>query len=128
MISKFFEVVRGCFLRLFCFIAGIDYRTVLDCPRTDRLWAGHLGFSLTLSFAVIFGITYYSSGYVIYDYPGRIAVSAIVALTIFMFDRAFFQSDWFQETSRESPQRTAWRMFRIAVRLTISIGIAFVFS
>src|SRR3954468_11831426 len=99
MVSNLFEVVRGFFLRLFCFIAGIDYRTVSDCPRTDRLWAGHLGFSLALSFSVIFGITYYSSGYVIANDMGRVAVSAVVALTIFMFDRAFFQSDWFQETS-----------------------------
>jgi hypothetical protein len=128
MFSRLFENVQARIFRLFCFIAGIDHAAVVNCPRTDRIWAGHLGFSLSLSFTVIFGITYYSSGYVVIEPTSRIIVSAVVALTIFMFDRAFFQSDWFLQTSAENYQKTVWHIFRVAVRLTISIGIAFVLS
>jgi len=87
-----------------------------------------LGFSLILSFTVIFGITYYSTGYVLTNPVARAAVSLVVALTIFMFDRALFQSDWFQQTKKDDAFKTSWTILRMAIRLTISFGIAYVLS
>jgi hypothetical protein len=114
--------------RTFCFIAGIDDKVIVDCPRTDRLWASHLGFSLLVSFLVIFGIAYHSVGYVVVNPLARAAVSIVIALTIFMFDRALYQSDWFLQTRSTDTFKTGWSIFRIAIRLIISFGIAYVLS
>jgi hypothetical protein len=84
-------------LRTLCHIAGVDRETLLTCPMTDRLWVGHLGFSLFLSFAVVFAITFHANGYVIADVWLRSIVALVVALTVFLFDRALYQSDWFSQ-------------------------------
>src|ERR1700693_3290260 len=83
--------------RAFCYIAGIDRQTLSECPITDKLWATHLGFSLALSFLVVLGISFHSSGYVISDPFMRVLVCMVIAFTIFMFDRALYQSDWFYQ-------------------------------
>jgi hypothetical protein len=84
-------------LRTLCHIAGVDRETLLTCPMTDRLWVVHLGFSLFLSFAVVFAITFHATGYVIADVWLRSIVALVVALTVFLFDRALYQSDWFSQ-------------------------------
>ena len=81
--------------RAFWHIAGIDRETLATCPVTDKLWATHLGFSLCLSFIVILGITFHATGYVIQNIWMRLLTATVVALTVFMFDRALYQSDWF---------------------------------
>lgn len=118
--------------RVFYYIAGIDREILSKCPATDKLWAAHLGFSLILAFIVVFGISFHATGYVISEMPMRVLVSGIVALTVFMFDRAIYQSDWFSQGllvvgNREQgiDRRRALRVF---VRLTISIALAFILS
>ena len=84
-------------LRTLCHIAGVDRETLLTCPMTDRLWVAHLGFSLFLSFAVVFAITFHATGYVIADVWLRSIAALVVALTVVLFDRALYQSDWFSQ-------------------------------
>jgi hypothetical protein len=124
-------------LRTLCHIAGVDRETLLTCPMTDRLWVVHLGFSLFLSFAVVFAITFHATGYVIADAWLRSIVALVVALTVFLFDRALYQSDWFSQgafggEAVNSDAATAyppvWRFLRVAVRLTISFGLAWVIA
>lgn len=126
--------------RVFCYIAGIDPKTLQGCPATDQLWAIHLGFSLLLSFLVVLGISFHATGYVIPNIQMRLVVCMVIALTVFMFDRALYQSDWFyqgifktartlpRDTSRESHWNLFWRLLRISIRLAISIGLASVLS
>jgi uncharacterized protein YlxW (UPF0749 family) len=111
--------------RVLCLIAGVDYETLLKCPRTDRLWAAHLGFSLILSFLVVSAITYNATSYVVASPAMRVAVSVIVALTVFMFDRALYQADWFLQPSLEHSEWNAARALRIALRLGISLCLSF---
>jgi hypothetical protein len=106
-------------------IAGVDYETLLRCPKTDRLWAAHLGFSLILSFLVVGAITYHATSYVVSNVPARIAVSAVVALTISMFDRALYQADWFLQAPVDQSEWSGTRIARIALRLLISICLSF---
>jgi Domain of unknown function (DUF4407) len=126
--------------RAFWHIAGIDRETLLTCPVTDRLWATHLGFSLCLSFIVIFGISVHATGYVIATVWLRLLTAMVVALTVFMFDRALYQSDWFYQGifSQTDPRsgssggtdllRSTRRFFRIVIRLTISFGLAWIIA
>ena len=118
-------------------IAGIDRETLARCPATDKLWAAHLGFSLLLSFTVVLGITFHATGYVIANPWLRLLAAAVVALTVFMFDRALYQSDWFVQGvfrlpagngERGDPWAGTRRFFRIAIRLTISLGLAWVIA
>ena len=88
-------------------IAGIDRETLARCPATDKLWAAHLGFSLLLSFTVVLGITFHATGYVIANPWLRLLAAAVVALTVFMFDRALYQSDWFVQGVFRRPPATA---------------------
>ena len=78
-------------------IAGIDRETLATCPATDKMWAAHLGLSLLLSFTVVLGITFHATGYVITNLWLRLVSATVVALTVFMFDRALYQSDWFYQ-------------------------------
>ena len=71
-------------------IAGIDRATIETCPATDRIWAAHLGFALCLSFTVVLGISYHATGYMIANTGTRLLVSLVIALTVFMFDRALY--------------------------------------
>jgi len=115
---------RNLVLRPLCYVAGIDYHLIVLCPRTDRIWALQLGLQLVVSISLIFAITYYSTGYVISDPAMRTAVSAIVALTVFLFDRSLFQSDWFLERG----ERRWLARTRIVVRVVISLCIAYILS
>src|SRR6266481_1605081 len=81
--------------RSLCYMAGIDRQILAGCPATDKLWATHLGFSLFLSFFVVLGISFHATGYVIANVGMRLLAATVVALTVFMFDRALYQSDWF---------------------------------
>ena len=122
--------------RVLYLIAGVDHETLASCPGTDRLWAKHLGFSLLLSFLVVLGITFHATGYLVVNFWMRLLVSAVVALTLFMFDRALYQSDWFfqgafwpGDNGQGANLWTSLRRFlRIAIRLSISIGLAWVIA
>lgn len=115
-------------------IAGVDRATLESCPETDKVWAAHLGFALCLSFVVVFGISLHATGYMIADPSMRATVSLVIALTVFMFDRALYQSDWFYQgffwrsyaegDARE--MRPTRRFLRIAIRLAMSLGLAWV--
>jgi uncharacterized protein YlxW (UPF0749 family) len=122
------------------YVAGIDRETLATCPATDKMWAAHLGFSLLLSFIVVLGITFHASGYVLTESWMRLLVATVVALTVFMFDRALYQSDWFNQgllwqaaASRDHGNPTGlWpslrRFCRIAIRLSISFGLAWIIA
>jgi hypothetical protein len=123
--------------RALCAVAGIDRRTLATCPPTDKLWATQLGFSLLLSFVVVLGITFHATGYMIENAWLRLLVSTVVALTVFMFDRALYQSDWFyqgplqqSDSSRESGRRRtgAYRFLRITLRIGISLTLAWIIA
>jgi hypothetical protein len=125
--------------RLLFFIAGVDRKTMLDCPATDRMWASHIGFSLCLSFSVVLGISYLATGYIVDIVWLRGAIAFVIATTVFMFDRALFQSDWFvqgafyvdeegQVAQSGNFRRLAGRFVRVAVRLTMSLGLAWVIA
>jgi hypothetical protein len=117
-------------------IAGVDRATLETCPATDKVWAAHLGFSLFLSFVVVFGIALHATGYMIADPWLRAAVSLVIALTVFMFDRALYQSDWFYQGFLWQPAagdeaargRSARRFLRITIRLAMSFGLAWVIA
>src|SRR6187455_2283005 len=78
-------------------IAGVDRATLETCPATVKLWAAQLGFSLCLSFIVVLGISFHATSYMISDLYMRSLASLVIALTVFMFDRALYQSDWFYQ-------------------------------
>ena len=120
--------------RVLWHIAGVDRETLATCPVTDQVWATHLGFSLLLSFTVVLGISFHATSYVITDIWMRLLASTVVALTVFMFDRALFQSDWFyQGILQRRDSGTDWwqssrRFLRIAIRLSISFGLAWIIA
>jgi hypothetical protein len=119
-------------------IAGVDRATLATCPATDRVWAAHLGFSLCLSFVVVLGISFHATGYVIADPWMRGGVSSVIALTVFMFDRALYQSDWFYQgflwlsgsaaDGGAGGGKSARRFLRITIRLGMSFGLAWVIA
>ena len=124
--------------RLLVAIAGVDRDTLKTCPATDKVWAAHLGFSLCLSFIVVLGISFHATGYMITDPWMRGGVSLVIALTVFMFDRALYQSDWFYQgflwPSGPAPDggagggKSARRFLRITIRLAMSFGLAWVIA
>jgi hypothetical protein len=126
--------------RLLWTIAGVDRATLATCPVTDKVWAAHLGFSLVLSFTVVLGISFHATGYVISDPWVRLLAATVVALTVFMFDRALYQSDWFYQgilqrgfdpagpDDRPDRWRSLRRFFRITIRLTISFALAWIIA
>ena len=46
---------------------------------------------------MVLGISFHATGYMIADPWVRGGVSLVIALTVFMFDRALYQSDWFYQ-------------------------------
>jgi hypothetical protein len=124
--------------RLFNFIAGVDYKTMSTCPTTDRMWASQLGFSLCLSFTVVFGVSFYATGYMIDSAVLRGAIALVVALTVLMFDRALCQSDWFSQGTNENSgndvqshdeaKASISRFLRIGARFGMSLGFAWVIA
>ncbi|PZA12794.1 DUF4407 domain-containing protein [Rhodopseudomonas palustris] len=124
---------------LLYFIAGVDRELIARCPPTDRIWAMQIGFSLCLSFLVVFGVSYYALGYIVGSMPLRSSIAAVIALTVMMFDRALFQSDWFVQgafwfdddqsnKAGEGLRRSVWQFVRITARLAISLGLAWVIA
>ena len=126
--------------RLLWHIAGVDRATLATCPVTDKVWAAHLGFSLVLSFTVVLGISFHATAYVIADPWVRLLAATVVALTVFMFDRGLYQSDWFYQgilqrgfdlagpDDRPDRWRPLRRFFRITIRLTISFALAWMIA
>lgn len=125
--------------RLLYFIAGVDRELIARCPPTDRIWAMQIGFSLCLSFLVVFGVSYYALGYIVGSTPLRASIAVVIALTVMMFDRALFQSDWFVQGAfwldddqskkvGEGLRRSVWQFVRITARLAISLGLAWVIA
>jgi hypothetical protein len=65
-------------------------------------------------------------------------VALVIALTVLMFDRALCQSDWFYQgalwtagsnvQSGEEARQSTWRFMRIAMRLALSFGLAWVIA
>jgi len=117
-------------------IAGVDRATLETCPATDKLWAAQLGFSLCLSFVVVLGISFHATSYVISNLFVRALASLVIALTVFMFDRALYQSDWFYQgflwrsgaDDDASGGRSAKRFLRVGIRLAMSFGLAWVIA
>jgi hypothetical protein len=114
---------------LFHLIAGVDRGILASCPRSDRIWATHLGFSLALSFLVVASVTFHASSYVIDSVVVRVCASVVVALTLCAFDRAIFQADWFDQGLLQHGRN--WgigKALKIAARLIISVGLAYTLS
>ena len=124
--------------RVLFHIAGVDRDLLSTCPETDKVWAAHLGLALLVSFTLILGITFHATGYVIADPWVRFLAAGVIALTVFMFDRALYQSDWFYQGVFRLPDGAgqkragAWltlrRLARITIRLSMSIGLAWVIA
>lgn len=138
-------------------IAAIDENLLEECPQSDKIWVNHIGYALSLTFVVIFGIVFYSLTYLdgaqivldtqnnavkfdthpfsVIDYVKYALIAMVIALVVFLFDRAFYQSDWFVQTPY-GVENTVWeksiniisKFFRIAVRLTISVALAYALS
>ncbi len=138
-------------------VAAIDEKSIQASTKSDKIWATQIGYMLMLTFAVLFSITYFSVDYfngskITFDQQtnmmqmvtgeknpwliaGGVAIAAVIASIIFMFDRAVFQSDWFVQTPYGIPQSWGakiWnaivKTFRILVRLSISVAIAYALS
>jgi len=138
-------------------VAAIDEGLMRDVPRYDRIWATHIGYMLLLTFVILFGIVYMSIGYfgasqIVFDASNNtllltsnsksnadtiisIVIALVIASMIFMFDRAIYQSDWFAQapyriemSKRERIGLFLGKLWRVAVRLAISLGLAFALS
>jgi len=125
--------------RALCVVAGVDRNTLATCPATDKMWATQLGLSLLISFLVVLGISFHATGYMIENVWLRLLTSAIVALTVFMFDRALYQSDWFSQASvqtsaadqngkAEATPPRFQRLLRVGIRLGISVVLAWIIA
>lgn len=124
-------------VRVLCYVAGIDYDILRRCPNTDKMWAVQLGLWLIVPFIFIFIITFHSTSYVPElnaHMPMRATVAALVALSVFLFDRALFQKDWFCQGyfRPDHPTRsnvgTAERIFYVGSRFAASLAMAYVLS
>ena len=126
-------------LALLYLAAGIDTDLIRQCPKSDRIWAAQLGAWLVISFLLVFIICVHSIRFVPMienDVAGRVAVALLVASTIFLFDRALYQSDWFfqrqlKESGSTSDQAGSWhgrQAGRLILRLGISLLVAFQLS
>jgi len=120
-------------------VAGIDTDLIRHCPKSDRIWAAQLGAWLIISFLLIFMICLQSTSYVPQIEtlaPVRVAVATLVASTIFLFDRALYQSDWFfhgylgnVDSSQERSGYDSWlKAVRVIIRLGLSLFLAFTLS
>jgi hypothetical protein len=133
---SFSSGVGNVLLGSFCWVAAVDPQILRRCPTTDKVWATQLGAWLLVSFCTVFIIALHSTNYVpqLEAYPIlRVVVAALIALTIFLFDRALYQSDWFRHgyfnhdgpaPVRKMAAKVAM-VARIAARLAISLFMAF---
>lgn len=138
-------------------VAAVDENLLDECPESDKIWANHIGYALSLTFVVLFGVVFYSMTYIdgaqilfdpqsssvkfeshpfsYVDYLKYALIAFIIALVIFLFDRAFYQSDWFlhapygeESTIWEKSKNIFSKFFRITVRLVISLSLAYALS
>ena len=146
------------FYKFIYYVAGIDRQLMEKCPRTDRILAVQLGVSLLLTFSIVSGIMYFSLNYIdgnsiSYDVDTKtfslsennfsglkttifVVIALIVGAVVFLFDRILFMSDWFYHTPFGVPekfggpllQNALAKLFRITVRLIISIAMAYALS
>jgi Domain of unknown function (DUF4407) len=121
---------RGIF-RFFCFIAGIDRAALRECPRSDRLLATHLGLALVVAFSFMFLACCFSLFPTFAHDPLStmfvIIVAFLVAVTISLVDRLFFQADWFAQAQRQSDKKRTWGRWLVAgVRIGLSFSVAMV--
>ena len=123
-------------VRIIYAVAGVDADILAHCPKSDRLWAIQLGTWLIVSFSLVFLITLHSTSYVPVietNLALRLFVALLVALTITLFDRALYQSDWFyhgyfqpgKALAAAGQAGKATKVARIAVRLLISFFVAY---
>jgi hypothetical protein len=124
---------------LSCWIAAVDPHILRRCPTTDKMWATQLGAWLLLSFCIAFITTLHATSCMPMlqgNLPLQIVVAALIASTIFLFDRALYQSDWFRHGYFDHDGPVAGRnrkgmvekIVRVAGRLAISFGLAFSLS
>jgi len=138
-------------------IAAVDESLLENCPQADRNWANHIGYALALTFIVVFGLVFYSlltidgakvvydvqtnaikmdsSSHEMWNYLVFAGVAGVIALIIFLFDRAFYQSDWFshhpygQKMSMWKKIKTFFsKISRMSVRIGISLILAYALS
>jgi phosphate/sulfate permease len=131
MLQTIPETQDGRVFRLFCFIAGIDREALRQCPRSDRLLATHLGFSLLIAYSFMFLACCVSLSTTFAHDPFSsslvIVVALLVAATISLLDRLFFQADWFAQAEWQSRKVVNWgRWLVVGVRIGLSVSIAFV--
>lgn len=139
-------------------IAGIDEEALSQCPKYEKTWATHIGYMLLFTFIILFTISYLSIDYfngttVVLDIEDSVlkleenskqkdiylffavGISLTIAMIIFMFDRAVYQSDWFTQLPygveiSASKKFTIYvaKIWRIVVRLAISLAVAYSLS
>lgn len=116
-------------------IAGIDSELMGRCPKTDSIWGAQLGAWLVISFLLVFMVSLQSMSYlpgIETNLPARIVIAVLIASTIFLFDRALYQSDWFchgyfqrNGLPQAGDKSTDRKLARIVVRLLISCLVAY---
>ena len=137
--------------------AGVDDELIATCPRYDQIWAGHIGIALSLTFLVIFSISFlsieYINGAAVVLNPDThtlelaignrtplgvfftVAAALVIASIVALFDRALFQSDWFSQLPFRSKQGfwdkfwfIAGKIFKTIIRIGMSLALAYVLS
>jgi hypothetical protein len=134
-------------------VAAIDESLLNECPQADKNWANHIGYALMLTFIVVFGLVFYSlltidGAKIIYDvqtnavkmetnshevwsYVSFGVVAVVIALILFLFDRAFYQSDWFSH-SPYGQEMSLWKKLKTVVskiaRMSVRIGISLILA
>jgi hypothetical protein len=123
----------GWLFRFVCFIAAIDRDALRECPRSDRLLASQLGLSLLMASVFIFVACCVSLFPTFARDPLStvlvVTIAFLVAITVMLVDRLFFQADWFSQTHSSSETSWNWKRASVAaVRVALSLSIAFVIA
>jgi len=138
-------------------VAAIDNKMLESCPNKDKIWATQIGYALMLTFIVLFGITFYSmtimhGGDILFDAETKSikfdtqvigvgeyvlygVIAMIVALVVVLFDRAFYQSDWFMQAPYGVElgilKRVGFflgKLLKVSIRIALSLFLAYTFS
>jgi len=138
-------------------VAAVDEKMIERCPNKDKIWATQIGYALMLTFVVLFGISFYSmtimhGGDILFDvetksikfdtqvitigeYVTYVIVGMVAALIVTLFDRTFYQSDWFMQAPYGVEigfmKRVGFWMgkaLNMVVRIAISLFLAYTFS